>query len=76
MKIEGITFGPELTDKEKLGKKTLEQRGLSFVCYQSSLTDGFEFMWVSWLSYCTYVLTLFWFSPVSEVRLILIILFL
>jgi Dyp-type peroxidase family len=42
----GIAFGPEVSALEKL--VTLHDRGLSFVCYQSSLAAGFEFIQKSW----------------------------
>ncbi|KAF8810963.1 Dyp-type peroxidase [Phlegmacium glaucopus] len=44
----GITYGCELSDEEKSGPKTIFERGLSFVCYQSSLIAGFEFIQKSW----------------------------
>jgi hypothetical protein len=46
----GIPFGPELNDAERAGMKTLQQRGLSFVCYQSSVADGFEFIQERWVN--------------------------
>lgn len=45
--ILGITYGPELSDKESREHVTSQERGLSFVCYQSSVADGFEFMYVT-----------------------------
>ena len=41
---KSITFGPEVSIAEKLAHKTLHNRGLSFVCYQSNLANGFEFV--------------------------------
>lgn len=40
----GIPFGPELTVLEEAEDKTHQDRGLAFVCYQSNIADGFEFM--------------------------------
>lgn len=42
----GIPFGPELRDGEAVG--TEASRGLMFVCYQTSITDQFEFVQRSW----------------------------
>jgi deferrochelatase/peroxidase EfeB len=39
-----ITFGPELTPGETKSRKTVEDRGLLFKCYQSDIADGFEFI--------------------------------
>jgi len=44
----GIQFGPEVTKQEKAQKKTLHGRGLLFACYQSSITQGFQFIQHSW----------------------------
>ena len=40
----GIPYGPEVTDEEKQSHKTESVRGLAFVCYQSTLTNGFQFI--------------------------------
>lgn len=40
----GIPYGPEVTTDELNQKKTTVDRGLLFACYQSSLTNGFEFI--------------------------------
>lgn len=40
----GVQFGPEVTAKEKYEGKTQHARGLLFACYQSSLTNGFQFL--------------------------------
>ena len=46
---QGIPFGPEVTPLEKETNKTsIEPRGLAFVCYQSHVKDGFEFVQKSW----------------------------
>ena len=41
-----IPFGPEVTDSERKNNKTERERGLAFVCYQSSIDNGFEFIQV------------------------------
>lgn len=41
---QGIPFGPEVSAREKQQKKTESARGLLFVCYQSSIGNGFEFI--------------------------------
>ena len=38
----GIPFGPELTVHEQATGVTEHGRGLLFVCYQSSLVNGFQ----------------------------------
>jgi Dyp-type peroxidase family len=40
----GIPYGPEITDREKLTSETAFERGLLFVCYQSRIERGFEFL--------------------------------
>lgn len=44
----GIQFGPEVTDEERATKTTTEGRGLIFVCYQSSLQNGFQLQQQAW----------------------------
>ncbi|KDQ22873.1 DyP-type peroxidase [Pleurotus ostreatus PC15] len=44
----GIQFGPEVTSQEHHDKKTHHGRGLLFVCYSSSIDDGFHFIQESW----------------------------
>ncbi|PPQ90336.1 hypothetical protein CVT25_007738 [Psilocybe cyanescens] len=50
----GIQFGPEVTKKEKADKKTYHGRGLVFACYQSSITNGFQFIQHSWVNNPTF----------------------
>ena len=52
----GIQFGPELTAAEKASGKTIHSRGLLFTCYQTSITNGFQF-----LQQCEGVFYLFFF---------------
>lgn len=40
----GIQFGPEVTADEAASNRTTLQRGLLFVCYQSSIENGFQFI--------------------------------
>lgn len=40
----GIPYGPELSDEEKKKQKTVQDRGLMFLCYQTSLSNGFQFI--------------------------------
>lgn len=44
----GIQYGPEVTEHEKKHNKTEKDRGLLFVCYQSNLANGFQFLQKSW----------------------------
>ncbi|KAJ8125147.1 dyp-type peroxidase [Lasiodiplodia mahajangana] len=48
----GIAFGPEVTHEEKKAKRSSDdeklERGLLFVCYQSNLGQGFQFMQKTW----------------------------
>ncbi|SRR6266478_3883131 len=38
----GITYGPELQPDEQ--QETIDDRGLVFICYQSSIVRGFKFV--------------------------------
>jgi Dyp-type peroxidase family len=44
----GIPFGPELSAHELADNKTEIDRGLMFVCYQTSVANQFEFLQSSW----------------------------
>lgn len=48
----GIQFGPEVTPREATAKTSSKdlrlERGLLFVCYQSNIANGFEFIQESW----------------------------
>jgi galactose oxidase len=46
----GIPFGDEVSDDERRAKKTLNDRGLMFVCYQTSIVDQFEFIQKAWVN--------------------------
>ncbi|KAH6917877.1 peroxidase TAP [Coprinopsis sp. MPI-PUGE-AT-0042] len=44
----GIQFGPEVSPEEKASQTTQQGRGLLFVCYQSSIANGFQFIQKQW----------------------------
>ncbi|KAF2642480.1 Dyp-type peroxidase [Massarina eburnea CBS 473.64] len=44
----GIPFGPEVSAEEKATNTTIQERGLLFVCYQTSITNGFKFLQQAW----------------------------
>ncbi|THV05908.1 peroxidase TAP [Dendrothele bispora CBS 962.96] len=44
----GIQFGPEVTTEEANNNRSINGRGLLFVCYQSDLTKGFQFIQKTW----------------------------
>ncbi|APA15466.1 hypothetical protein SS1G_13391 [Sclerotinia sclerotiorum 1980 UF-70] len=47
-----ISYGDEVTPKEELEQKSddKKQRGLLFVCYQSDIREGFNFLTTRWAS--------------------------
>jgi Dyp-type peroxidase family len=46
----GIPFGDEVQDDEATQGKTLNDRGLMFVCYQAAIADQFEFITKLWVN--------------------------
>ncbi|HWK44744.1 MAG TPA: Dyp-type peroxidase [Stellaceae bacterium] len=46
----GIPFGGDVGDDEAEQEKTLIDRGLMFVCYQSSIAGQFEFILQAWVN--------------------------
>jgi Dyp-type peroxidase family len=50
----GIPFGDEVSDDEAKQNKTLQDRGLMFVCYQTSIEDQFEFILKFWVNNPTF----------------------
>jgi Dyp-type peroxidase family len=44
----GIPYGPEVSDAETTAAKSQQDRGLMFVCYQTSIVNQFEFLQISW----------------------------
>jgi len=45
---QGIPYGPEVTAAESASGVTANDRGLAFVSYQSSISNGFAFVQQSW----------------------------
>jgi Dyp-type peroxidase family len=45
---QGIPYGEEVTTAEATAGKSTADRGLMFVCYQSSIVKQFEFLQISW----------------------------
>lgn len=43
-----MTVVSQVTENEKAQNKTEKDRGLLFVCYQSNLANGFQFLQKSW----------------------------
>lgn len=50
----GIPFGREVSPAETASKKTTQSRGLMFVCYQTEITDQFEFVIQNWVNNPTF----------------------
>jgi Dyp-type peroxidase family len=46
----GIPFGPDPSDDENKIDKTAAERGLLFVCYQTSIKNQFEFILQAWVN--------------------------
>lgn len=46
----GIPYGPEVSAAERAAKATQLDRGLMFVCYQTSIKEQFEFVQTSWVN--------------------------
>ncbi|KIJ48067.1 hypothetical protein M422DRAFT_777943 [Sphaerobolus stellatus SS14] len=44
----GIPYGPEVTPAEAASNITTQERGLAFVAYQSSISNGFRFLQQAW----------------------------
>jgi len=49
---QGIPFGPEVSHEEQHTSKTAPgiNRGLAFVCYQSTINKGFSFLQKTWVN--------------------------
>jgi Dyp-type peroxidase family len=45
---QGIPFGPEVSAAERTANRTQQERGLMFVCYQTVISNQFEFVQQSW----------------------------
>jgi Dyp-type peroxidase family len=46
----GIPFGDEVGDDEERQETTLNERGLMFICYQTSIHEQFEFIIKNWVN--------------------------
>lgn len=46
--LDSIRSGPEVELHEREAKKTTQERGLLFACYQSSIEQGFQFVQKLW----------------------------
>ncbi len=55
----GIPFGPEVSDAEKAAGTTQQERGLMFVCYQTSILGQFEFVQGTWANEPQFVSPIF-----------------
>jgi Dyp-type peroxidase family len=55
----GIPFGPEVSAAENSSGKTQQERGLLFVCYQTSIPKQFEFVQSSWANNPDFVSPIF-----------------
>ncbi|KAJ7154720.1 fungal peroxidase [Mycena filopes] len=51
----GIPYGPEVSDSEAAAGTTSTERGLAFVAYQSSLSNGFQFLQRVWANNANFV---------------------
>ena len=51
----GIPFGPEVSPAEQSAKTTSQERGLMFVCYQTSIPNQFEFVQENWVNSPTFI---------------------
>jgi len=51
---QGIAFGPEVTEEENKESKTIHERGLAFVSYQSIISNGFSFVQKAWVNTTTF----------------------
>ncbi|KAJ7723416.1 fungal peroxidase [Mycena metata] len=51
----GIPYGPEVTAAEAASNTTTIERGLAFVCYQSSTAAGFRFLQQAWADNTSFV---------------------
>ncbi len=55
----GIPFGPEVSADERTAEQTQQDRGLMFVCYQTSITQQFEFVQGTWANNADFVSSVF-----------------
>jgi Dyp-type peroxidase family len=55
----GIPFGPEVSVAEATNGQTATDRGLMFVCYQTSISQQFEFVQKSWANNSHFIAPIF-----------------
>ncbi|KAF7291871.1 Peroxidase 2 [Mycena indigotica] len=60
----GIPYGPEQSDDEISSETTQTERGLAFVCYQSSIAAGFQFLQRTWANNPNFVHGSTGFDPI------------
>ncbi|KAJ7154707.1 fungal peroxidase [Mycena filopes] len=60
----GIPYGPEVTAAEAASNTTTIDRGLAFVCYQSSTSAGFQFLQRAWADNVKFVHPGVGFDPI------------
>ncbi|CAK5272837.1 unnamed protein product [Mycena citricolor] len=53
----GIPYGPEMNTTEISQNKTMTERGLAFVAYQSSISKGFQFLQRFWINNANFVVS-------------------
>ena len=60
----GIPFGDDPSDDELEQQATQQDRGLQFVCYQTSITDQFEFILRTWVNNPEFAKPAMGFDPI------------
>ncbi|KAF7291876.1 Fungal peroxidase [Mycena indigotica] len=60
----GIPYGPEQSEDEIRSNTTKTERGLAFVCYQSSIAAGFQFLQQTWANNVNFSKTDTGFDPI------------
>ncbi|KAJ7512499.1 fungal peroxidase [Mycena galericulata] len=60
----GIPYGPEVSAAEAASNTTETERGLAFVCYQSDIGQGFEFLQEKWANNVNFVHPNTGFDPI------------
>ncbi|CAK5272095.1 unnamed protein product [Mycena citricolor] len=53
----GIPYGPEMNNTEISQNKTMAERGLAFVAYQSDISKGFQFLQQFWINNANFVVS-------------------
>ncbi|KAJ6501275.1 fungal peroxidase [Mycena vulgaris] len=60
----GIPYGPEVTTDEASSNTTITERGLAFVSYQASISQGFQFLQRLWADNTNFVHGNVGFDPI------------